>query len=310
MNIVNSVLGPIRTSDLGFVLAHEHIMVSPAGVSKQYPQLLGGNMLERAIEVLQQAKAGGVDTIVDGTTTDLGRDVQFLAEAARRSGVQIITCTGWWLDIPRWFDGVSADRLADVFAYDIEKGIAGTDIKAGILKSAADAPGVTPEVEIMLRAVARAHRKTGAPIMLHSNSPGQVGRQQLAMLREEGVDLKWVKMDHSNDTTDIGYLTWLIEQGCHLGMDRYPGRGINSATRTKTLATLIAAGFANRLCPSHDLALITIVGTRMEGGREPNPHQYLYIKKVVLPQLKGMGVPDAILDRLCFDGPRSFFEGN
>ena len=66
--------------------------------------------------------------------------------------------------------------------------------------------------------------------MLHSYSPGQVGRQQLAILKEEGVNLRRVKVDHSTDTTDMEYLTWIVEQGCYLGMDRLPGIHVPHAT--------------------------------------------------------------------------------
>jgi len=314
MDIVNSVLGSIRTSDLGFVLAHEHIMVAPAGVLQQYPELLGGNILERIVSELRKAKQGGIDTIVDTTTTDLGRDIELLTEASSRSGVNIIACTGWWLDIPRWFNGVSANQLADLFARDVDKGFAGTNVKAGILKASSDAAGVTPSEEVVLRAVCRAHLKTGAPIMLHSYSPGQVGRQQLAILRQEGVDLKRVKVDHSNDTTDVEYLTWLLEQGCYLGMDRYPGHITSPLARTKTMKALIDAGYAHRLCPSHDYIIISVVPAGIDPIEEErlrlNPYGYMYIKKVVFPQLKAMGVSDAILGRLCIDGPRNFFEGS
>ena len=79
--------------------------------------------------------------------------------------------------------------------------------------------------------------------MLHSYSPGQVGRRQIAILKEEGVPLNRVKMDHSNDTTDLEYLYWMLEEGCYLGMDRYPGEGVSPLARTKTLKALVDAGF-------------------------------------------------------------------
>lgn len=313
MTKINSVLGPLDTADLGFTLMHEHIMVSSAGVFRDYPELLGTNLIERVVDSLKKAKEGRVDTIIDATTLDLGRDINLLAEASRRSGVNIIACTGWWLDVPRFFAGVSADQLAQVFIRDIEQGISGTNIKAGILKSAADTAGVTPEIEVVLRAVAQAHLKTGAPIMLHSYSPGRVGQQQLAILKEEGVNLRRVKLDHSNDTTDVAYLTWLLEQGCYLGLDRYPGWNVSSLARTKTMKALIDAGYADRLCPSHDKITLRFVTDNAEVEEEErlrlNPHGYLYIKKVVLPQLREMGVSEKILNSLCVAGPRNFFEG-
>jgi phosphotriesterase-related protein len=314
MTKINSVLGPIDSADLGYTLMHEHIMVSPAGVYRDYPELLGPDAMERVLARLTAAREEGIETIVDATTLDLGREVELLAEAARRSGVNIIACTGWWLDVPRFFAGVSPDQLARVFVREIEQGIAGTDIKAGILKSASDVAGVTPEEEVVLRAVARAHLETGVPIMLHSYSPGQVGRQQLAIMEKEGVDLGRIKMDHSNDTTDVEYLSWLIEQGCYLGLDRYPGRNTSSAARTQTLKALIDAGFAERLCPSHDGIVLGVVSGDFEHAEserlEYNPHGYLYIKKVVLPQLLEMGVPEATLHSLFVDNPRRFFDGS
>ncbi|MBW2085113.1 MAG: phosphotriesterase-related protein [Deltaproteobacteria bacterium] len=313
MAIINSVLGPLDTTDLSFTLMHEHIMVAAAGVYQDYPELLGSNLMDLAVEGLIKAKEGGVDTVVDLTTLDLGRNIELLAEASRRSGVNIIACAGWWLDVPRFFAGVSADQMAGMFIREIEQGISGTDIKAGLLKSASDILGVTPDAEIMLRGVARAHLRTGVPIALHSYSPGQIGRQQLEILKEEGVNLSRVKLDHSNDTTDVEYLTWLLDQGCFLGLDRYPGWNVSPLARTRTMKALLDAGYADRLCPSHDGSIIRIMAANPLISEEErlrrNPHGFLYIKKVVFPQLRDMGVSEEVLRSLCVDGPRNFFEG-
>ena len=316
MTTINSVLGPLDTANLGFTLMHEHLIVASAGIPQDYPELLGPSYMERIVQGLVQAKEGGIDTIVDTTTLDLGRDVTIMAEAARRSGINIIACSGWWLDVPRFLTGVTADQYARLFIREIREGIAGTGIKAGILKAASDIMGITPEQMLVLRGIARAHLETGVPIMVHSYSPGQVGRQQLAVLQEEGVDLRRVKMDHSNDTTDVEYLVWLLDQGCYLGMDRYPGypaRMASSLTRTKTMKALIDAGYIDHLCPSHDRAILRIMAATPEVAEEErlrlNPHGYLYIKNVVFHQLLEMGVAEIALKGLCVDGPRNFFEG-
>lgn len=313
MTTINSVLGPLDTANLGFTLMHEHLIVASAGIPQNYTELLGAGFMERIVNGLTQAKEGGIDTVVDATTLDLGRDVTVLAEASRRTGVNIIACTGWWLDMPRFLTGVSADQFAQLFIREIEEGIAGTDIKAGILKAASDILGVTQGEEAVLRGVARAHLKTNVPIMLHSYSPGQVGRQQLAILKEEGVNLRRVKMDHSNDTTDVEYLTWLLEQGCYLGLDRYPGRNASPLARTKTMKALLDAGYGKRLLPSHDWSLVQVMAAAPlispEEREERNPYGYLYMKKVVFLQLQEMGVSEAMLNSLCVDGPRNFFEG-
>ena len=132
-------------------------------------------------------------------------------------------------------------------------------------------------------------------------------------MKEEGVDLKSVAVDHVSDTQDLEYLTWLLEQGCYLGWDRYPGLNLSSRARTETMKRLIDAGWVERLLPSHDFGLVTAftfyppeVKESVEKG---NPYGYLYLKKVVFPQLKEMGVPNTVINTLCLNGPRNFFEG-
>ena len=104
---------------------------------------------------------------------------------------------------------------------------------------------------------------TGVPIMLHSYAPDQIGRQQIKILKEEGVDSVRVKLDHSTDTTDMEYLTWVIEQGCYLGMDRLPGihvpplSRVSPEGRVKTIKALIDAGYSSRILLSHDTFLVS-----------------------------------------------------
>ncbi len=316
MSNVNTVLGPIETDELGFTLMHEHVMVSASGLYESYPDLLGQEREERAIQTLKNAKAEGIDTIVDATTFDLGRNTELLVKASRESGVNIINVTGWGLDVPRFIHGVSANQMAREFIKDVEEGFRGTDIKAGLLKCAADFEGVTEQLEVMARGVARAHNATGLPIMVHSYPTGHVARQQIKIFKEEGVDLTRVKIDHSNDTTDIEYLKWILDQGCYLGLDRYPGRYVSPHMRTVTLKNLIDAGFADRLCPSHDCICLAVLKENPDGTMpmehefaRHNEDQYLYIKRQVIPELLEMGIDEATVRSLFVDNPRRFFSG-
>ena len=93
-----------------------------------------------------------------------GRD-PLLKTVAQASGGNLINVTGWWLDVPRFMQGVGA-KMADEFIKDLTEGFRGTDIKAGMLECAADFEGVTPPLETMARAVARAHLQTGVQILV------------------------------------------------------------------------------------------------------------------------------------------------
>lgn len=312
MTAINTVLGTIDSSALGYTLMHEHLLAASAGIARNYPELLGEGYMERIVDELTRAKEGGIDTIVDASTFDMGRDVSVLAEASRRTGVNIIACTGWFHSNSNYVGEELTNLFARLFIREITEGIAGTGIKAGILKSAADFGGVTASGETMLRAVARAHLETGIPIMLHSYAPEQVGRQQLAILKDEGVDLRRVKVDHSLDTTDTDYLTWLLEQGCYLGMERCPGFIVSAQAHAKTMKALIDAGWAHRLLPSHDYLIVKSVPEIPAKLRDfienGNPYGLLYIKKVLFPLIREMGVSDEVLNNLCITGPQHFFE--
>ncbi len=317
METINTVTGTISPDDLGFTLMHEHVMVSASGLYDQYPDLLGPDREEKAIQTLKRAKDNGVDSIVDATTFDLGRKAELLKRVSEGSGMNIINVTGWWLDVPRFIQGVSADQMAREFVRDIEEGFRGTDIKAGILKCAADFEGVTPPLEVMARAVARAHVETGLPIMVHSYPTGQVARQQIKIFKEEGVDLTRVKIDHSNDTTDIEYLKWILDQGCYLGLDRYPGRLVSPHMRTVTLKNLIDEGFVDKLCPSHDCICLAVLKENPDGTMPEehefargNHHAFLYINHEVIPDLKEMGVTDGQINTLFVENPKRFFRGS
>ena len=316
MATINSVLGPLDSKDLGFTLMHEHVMVAASGLSTHYPDLLGPNREQRAIAALKKAKAGGIQTMLDATTFDLGRDPQLLKTVAEASGVNLINVTGWWLDVPRFMQGVGPNQMADEFIKDLTEGFRGTQIKAGMLKCAADFEGVTPPLETMARAVARAHLQTMVPIMVHSYPTGQVARRQIAIFREEGVDLSRVKIDHSNDTTDTEYLEWILAQGCYLGLDRYPGRYVSPAMRTATLKKLMDMGYGERLCPSHDCICLHIHNENPDGSipeehafQRSNPDQFLYMHHHVIPELQRLGATEQDIDMLFIDNPRRLFEG-
>ena len=313
---VNTVLGPLDTSKLGFTLAHEHILPTSAGIQQVYPELIDREgTIRDGVAELRQAHREGVRTLVDVTTFDAGRDVRLLEEVSSASAVNIICCTGIWMDVPRAFWGATPDTIASLYVREIEESIEGTGIKAGIIKASTDKGGITPVGEITLRAAARAQRKTGVPITTHTLASERVGEQQVRIFQEEGVDLDRVYIGHSNDTTDMDYLTGLLRHGVWLGLDRMPG-GRTEGTpdwhgRTEIVKRLIDAGFADRIMLSHDASVnMTYYGVQaMDGGERHNPDGFLFTTRHVLPMLREMGVPEETITQIMVNNPRRFFEG-
>ena len=59
MTTVNTVLGPLDSSELGTVLTHEHLFVGPPGSYRDFPELVGEDAFETIVNGLKAAKAGG-----------------------------------------------------------------------------------------------------------------------------------------------------------------------------------------------------------------------------------------------------------
>jgi phosphotriesterase-related protein len=229
---LNTACGPIDTTDLGVTLMHEHVFIMTTEIAQNYPETWGDEeqRVADAITRLNELKTRGVDTIVDLTVIGGGRHIPRIARVAAATELNIVVATGLYTfnDVPFYFHYLGPGAMLDgpeimtgMFIRDIEEGIADTGIKAAILKCATDEPGITPDVERVLRAVAQAHKHTGAHISTHTHAGLRRGLEQQRIFEEEGVDLSRVVIGHSGDSTDIGYLEELIAGGSYLGMDRF-----------------------------------------------------------------------------------------
>ena len=320
MSTINSVLGPLDTSELGFTLVHEHVWQSAAGINNTYPEFFDqAGVVSRAVNQIKEAHEGGVQTIVEVTPMDLGRHIRIIEEVSRRTGANIIAAAGFWIDIPRIFWDADPGEVASLFVKEIQEGIEGTGIKAGILKVASNdtvEDGLSQGAEVILRAAARAHKQTGVPITTHTSAPGRTGDLQVRVFESEGVDLNRVCIGHSNGTSDLDYLYGLLKKGVWLGLDEYPWgsppEDPDWGRRTELIKTLLDAGYARQILLSHDWCVIKPWGTKeaQEQVQRSNPDGYLFITRRELPRLKQMGVPSEVVEQLMIENPRRFFEGN
>ena len=320
MSQLNTVRGPIDTSDLGVTLMHEHVFVLSPEILQNYPEVWGDEekRVADAITRLNELKARGVDSIVDLTVVGLGRYIPRIERIAAATELNIVVATGVYTynDVPMFFHftgpGTELDgpeTMTDLFVRDIEQGIADTGIKAAILKCATDEPGVTAGVERVLRAVAQAHRRTGVPISTHTHAATRRGLEQQRVFAEEGVDLSRVVIGHSGDTTDIDYLEELIGNGSYIGMDRF---GLDLflpfEDRVNTVARMCERGHADKMVLSHDaMCFNDWLPEELVPVALPNWH-YLHIHNDVLPALKQRGVIDEQITTMLVDNPRKIFE--
>jgi phosphotriesterase-related protein len=298
---------------------HEHVFILSPDITNNYPEVWGDEAKreDEAIARLNELKSRGVDSIVDLTVIGMGRYIPRIARIATATDINIVVATGVYTynDVPMYFHftgpgGALGDGepMVDMFVRDIEHGIADTGIKAAILKCATDEPGVTPGVERVLRAVAKAHRRTGVPISTHTHAATRRGLEQQRIFAEEGVDLSRVVIGHSGDTTDLDYLEELIGNGSYIGMDRF---GVDVylpfEDRVNTVVRMCERGHADKMVLSHDAACFMDWVPEELLPALPNWH-YLHIHNDVIPALKDRGVTNEQLTTMLVDNPRKIFE--
>jgi len=205
--VVQTVLGPVDASKLGFTLTHEHVVPGSRKIFSSRESSVAD-----AIDKLKAARDAGINTVVDLTPSEAGRDVRFVEEVSRRSGVQIVVCTGQRLFTPELSERTT-EELTEFFTREIEQGIEDTGIKAGVIKAASLSKSVTANEERVLRAAARACKATGVAIETHSNSHLRGGEKQADIFEAEGVSPARVSIGHSDDTDDVDYLIDLAKRG-------------------------------------------------------------------------------------------------
>ena len=313
---IETATGPIQSSDLGRVLMHEHVFVISTEIQQNYPQEWGDEQgrIDDAITRLNELKESGIDTIVDPTAIGLGRYIPRIQEVAKEIDLRIVCATGLYTfnELPHYYRrraNSNVDALTTHFVQDIVEGFADTGVKAGVIKCATDKPGLTADVERVLRACAQAHRETGCPITTHTNAETERGLDQQRIFNEEGVDLSRVVIGHCGDTDDLGYLQRLLDAGSILGMDRFGIDGyLTTDQRVKVVAQLCDMGYAEQLVLSHDASCyIDWIEGEVPLGPLPNWH-YLHISKDVIPALLEAGVSTEQVDAMLIDTPKRFLE--
>jgi phosphotriesterase-related protein len=318
MTDVQSVLGPVSPAQLGFTLAHEHVVASSPGILRSWPALYGGreNLRSRGINALVAAKAAGVTSIVDCTTFDLGRDIELLADVSRESGMTILAATGLWVDPSATLKARSQEQLTDLFVSELLDGIDGTKIRAAVIKVAHD-ERVEGMGERILHAAARACTVTNAPIITHTAAVHRTGEAQAAILEACGVDPSRVAIGHSDDSSELEYLSGLAARGYYIAMDRLPcgalaeygGQSVDD--RVQMIVRLIESGYGDKILVGHDDPIWAGLLTDIDQQRhlESNPRMLAFVAEVILPALAAYGVTADLIDEITVQNPRRWLSG-
>ena len=261
--IVRTVGGDIDPADLGPCDAHEHLFLTT-------PLQPGEDFLDverNAAEARTVAEAGA-RAIVDWTPIGLGRDPAGLRAVAERAGLHVVAATGLHRDA-HYRPGdplreVPPERLADRFAAEVTGGVDEGPVRAGLIKCGASYHHVTDFEGRVLEAAAEAHRRTGAPIGVHTQH-GTHGGALVGRLTALGVAPASIILAHVDRNPDPGEHAETAAAGAWLQLDG-PGRTKYwpDSTLLAFIADLAELGFERQLLIGGDTGRSTML--RAYGG--------------------------------------------
>jgi phosphotriesterase-related protein len=256
------------------------------------------------------------------------RKIESLRQIAEETGLNVIASTGSFKDphMTAFAHQASVQQLADFFVRELTEEIEGTGLRAGIIKVGSSMCRITPAEEKVIRAAARAHRRTGAPVTTHA-TVGTMGREQVQILDDEKADVSRVVIGHSDLNSNPDYHEGIIRRGASVGFDTVgkerfvyvrtetAGRDrfefeqeayfVPDWQRRTTLLELIRRGHAGRIVLSSDISRIEAMYSPATLGS----WGYSYLLGSFVPTLREAGATENDLQRMLVDNPRRILSG-
>jgi phosphotriesterase-related protein len=299
---VMTVLGLMPATRLGRTLMHEHIMVDFIGADKIAPGRYDPEeVFQKVLPYLEKLKAAGGETLVECTPTFIGRDALLLRRLSKASGLNIITNTGFYgaaedKYVPPVAYKETADELAMRWTREFEDGIPQENVRPGIIKIGVDS-GPLSEIDAKLvRAAARAHKRTGLAIASHTGD-GVAALAELAVLKEENVDPSAFIWVHAQNESDPGYHQRAAALGAWVEFD---GISPESLGRHVELVTgMRRAGYLHRILLSQDAGWFHV---GEPGGGEFRGYETLFTE--FLPALRKAAITEEEINTLIVRNPR------
>ena len=307
MGAINAVMGEVKGEDLGVVDYHEHLCFNAPPWLLREDRDFTLDDVERSAAELRDWTAAGGRTIIEMSAIDFGRDIRAVRRIAHKvPEAQIIAITGF--NKPYFCDAAifaSPDKdLIKRCVRDIERGIDGTDVKAGLVKGGTGYNTMNDQDHKLMRIAAKVHLETGVPLITHTEA-GTMGWEQIELLADEGVDPRRVCLSHMDRNPDFWEHKRIAATGAFLGYD-CPGKTKYGPDelRIGVLQRLIDAGLGGQILLGNDLGRPSY--WRHYGG---GPGLDFVLKKHV-PRLRDEGISAAAIDAILINNPRRYLTGD
>lgn len=309
---IMTVLGPIPASTLGTTLCHEHILVDFIGAdSTGYHRWEKQEVIDKVIPYLKEIQAHQVSTLMECTPAYLGRDPLLLKTLSKKTGMHLVTNTGYYgahdnLFIPAKFYELTAEELSSIWVDEFENGIEGSGVKPGFIKIAVNGDESLSEEHVkIITAAALTHQQTGLVIASHTG-PEAPAFEQISVLQSHGVDPSCFIWVHAQQGSLDGNIraarmgTWISLDNVNLAQQQ--GSKYDVAWYADRIQNLKKAGFLNQILISHD------AGWYKPGEENGGSFRgFTGIFTALVPALRELGFSQEDINLLLEINPRNAF---
>lgn len=309
-----TVSGEIPIEETGITLIHEHIMVDWIGAdSTGYHRWDRSEVVERVLPFLKEAQEQGVNTFFDCTPAYLGRDPYVLKELSERTGMNIVTNTGYYGAVKDKFVPEHAfedtpEEIAKVWIDEFKNGIDGGEIRPGFVKIGVDAEDTLSSIDAkLIKAAAIAHKATGLTIVSHTG-PNTPAFAQIKVLKNRGVSPEAFVWTHAQQGTMEGYIR-AARQGAWISLDHIQKTSPKNSDKQGRIAWFVdrlsqlkEEGLLNKVLLSHDAGWYT---PGEDNGGDFRGYTDLF--EHLIPTLKENGFTREEMDQLLVKNPRKAY---
>ena len=267
-----------------------------------------------AVDEIALFKRAGGQTIVENSCIGINGDPRGLLRISEETGVHIVASAGYYIakSHPEWVRDKSIAELSEIVIRDIEDGIDGTDIRAGVMADVGTTGSIAPAEQNTLRACARAQLATGVGLGVHCDPSALEGMRVVEILLEEGVSPARICLQHMDEAsrapTGDDYHLRLADHGVWLEFDTFGAEYSGSATskpkphdadRARSVRNLIDHGHLDQLLLSQDI--FNKFQLRTWGGEG-----YTSLFDHGVPWLLQAGVTQSQIDAMLIDNPARY----
>lgn len=305
--IIRTVLGDILLEDIGLILPHEHLFTDLRGPSTPgYAQSPANSVLNTMLPYLSAAETAGVTALVECSTIGVGRNIEILRHLANNTRIHIVAPTGIYREeyTPEEYQDSSIEDLVGLWEKDLTQSIESSGSKAGFIKIAVSNEGITNLERRNIRAAARTSLATGAAIASHTIG-GRAALEQLALLKEESLNLEKFVWVHADSEPDLGYHREATSMGANIEFDFIGQPGTDPLDHIKKIQSLINDNKGEKILLSHDAGWYQ--PGQPKGHPEGGIRGFTYIPDEFIPLLIYEGMDEQEIKLLTEENPKRIF---